>query len=142
MMIKNALLVILVVLAGCCIFIATRPSSFHIERSTVVQAPATAIYPQVADFHRWADWSPWEKLDPGMTKSFDGPDAGPGAIYQWAGNSTVGEGRMTITNVQANEWVAIKLEFLKPFKAINDTKFTFVPQGQATRVTWTMDGKN
>ena len=60
----------------------------------------------------------------------------------WEGNSKVGAGRMTITESRTNEAVRIKLEFMKPFAAINDTEFTFKPDGNQTAVTWTMSGTN
>ena len=57
----------------------------------------------------------------------------------WSGNKEIGEGRMTIINSPL--MVRIKLEFMRPFPAINDTSFTFKPDGNQTKVTWTMTGK-
>ena len=37
---------------------------------------------------------------------------------------------------------SIKLDFLSPFESHNQTNFVLLPQGSATRVTWTMDGPN
>ncbi len=48
-------------------------------------------------FHNWNAWSPWAKMDPAMKQAYEGPSAGAGAIYTWAGDREVGEGRMTIT---------------------------------------------
>ena len=45
-------------------------------------------------------WSPWAKIDPAAKITFEGPPAGTGAGYTWAGNNKVGEGRMTITDSQ------------------------------------------
>jgi len=36
-------------------------------------------------------WSPYEKKDPQMKRTYDGP-AGTGAVYGWTGNTEVGEG--------------------------------------------------
>ena len=35
----------------------------------------------------------------------------------------------------------VDLEFLKPFKASNDTRFDLTLTGNATEVTWTMTGR-
>ena len=43
-------------------FVATRPDSFRLERSTVVGAPAATIFPLIEDFHRWILGSPFEKI--------------------------------------------------------------------------------
>jgi hypothetical protein len=67
---------------------------------------------------------------------------GTGAVYSWAGNSDVGEGRMTITESRPHELVRIKLEFIKPFSATNTTEFTFKPEGNQTAVRWSMAGEN
>jgi hypothetical protein len=49
---------------------------------------------------------------------------------------------MTITESRPHEHIGIRLEFVKPFKAVNPTTFDFAPEGEGTRVTWTMSGKN
>jgi hypothetical protein len=36
----------------------------------------------------------------------------------------------------------VRLEFTKPFKAVNPTTFTFTPSDGGTRVTWRMTGEN
>ena len=86
--------------------------------------------------------APWEKLDTAMKKFYEGPPAGPGAIYKWSGNKKAGEGRMTILESEPGALVAIKLEFIKPFPQTNQTTFTLAPAGGGTRVSWVMAGKN
>ena len=124
------------------IVVATRPADFTVQRSAVIAAPAATVHALVNDFHRWADWSPWDKMDPAMKKTIEGPPSGPGAKYAWSGNDKVGEGRMTIVDSRPGASVEIKLEFLKPFAATNQTIFTFQPEGTGTRVQWTMNGHN
>jgi hypothetical protein len=77
-----------------------------------------------------------------MTRTYEGEPAGEGAVYSWAGNSDVGEGTMTITESRPNELIRIKLEFIKPMEGTSDTEFTFAPEGDGTKVTWDMAGKN
>ena len=139
---KKALIGIVVLLLGFLAFVASRPADFRIERQGTIAAPPATVFPLVADFHRWAGWSPWEKLDLQMKKTHSGAGSGVGAVYQWAGNDQVGEGRMTITEATPPSRIVIKLEFLKPFAATNTTTFTFEPAGQGTRVVWAMTGRN
>ena len=141
-MIKKALLGLAILVAGVLGFAATRPDTFRVERSALVQAPPEAVYAQISDFHRWNAWSPWEKLDPAMKKTHSGPAAGVGAEYAWRGNSDVGAGRMEILEATPASRVAIQLDFLEPFEASNTTEFSLVPEGEATRVTWSMSGDN
>jgi hypothetical protein len=132
----GAVLVVLVLV------IATRPPTFHIERSTTVAAPPETVFAEVNDFHAWTTWSPWEKLDPALKRTYEGPSSGLGAGYAWVGNHQVGEGRMTITKSEKPSQIVIKLEFLKPFAATNTATFSFVPAPEGTKVTWAMDGQN
>jgi uncharacterized protein YndB with AHSA1/START domain len=133
---------IVLVVGVLAVIVAMQPSEFRIERSTTIAAPAPAVFAQVNDFHNWPAWSPWAKLDPEAKNSFEGAPAGQGAAFSWAGNSKVGEGRMTITESRPGELVRIKLEFRKPFEATNTAEFTFKPDGARTAVTWSMFGHN
>ena len=92
-------------------------------------APPARIFELINDFHRWAAWSPWEKLDPAMKKTFAALASGKGAVYEWAGNSKAGEGRMEITGTSPGSKVTIKLDFLKPFEAHNTAEFTLDARG-------------
>ena len=145
-MIKKILLgiviVVVVVVAVIAILAALQPTHYHIERSATINAPASVVFAQVNDFHKWKAWSPWAKIDPAMKQTYEGASSGTGAIYTWAGNNQVGEGRMTITESHPNDLIKIKLEFIKPWSATNATDFAFKPQGNQTAVTWTMDGDN
>jgi len=122
--------------------VATRPSEFRFARSTTISAPAPAVFAQVNDFHNWPAWNPWGKIDPKMTQRYEGAASGIGAIYSWAGNREVGEGRMTLTESRPSDLIRIKLEFMKPFAATSVAEFSFKPQGDQTAVTWSMTGKN
>ena len=66
---------------------ATKPNTFRLERSTRIQAPPEKVFALLDDFHRWAEWSPWERLDPDLKRSFSGADRGVGAVYDWTGNN-------------------------------------------------------
>jgi hypothetical protein len=124
------------------VVVAVQPAEFRIVRSATISAPAAAVFAQVNDLHNWEAWSPWAKIDPAMKQTYAGAPAGPGAMYTWAGNQEVGEGRMTVTESRPNELIKIKLEFLKPLVATNAAEFTFKSEGDRTAVTWSMTGQN
>ena len=138
----GALVVIVLIVAIFCVVVAMQPSTYHVERSTTINAPAPVVFAQVNDFHKWEAWSPWSKLDPAMKTTYEGPAAGTGAAYSWTGNDQVGEGKMTISESRPSDLIKIKLEFIKPFAATNATNFTFTPQGNQTLVKWSMDGNS
>jgi uncharacterized protein YndB with AHSA1/START domain len=141
-MLKKILIGLALIIIVFLIVVALQPADFRITRAATIAAPPADVFPHVNDFHKWRAWSPWEKRDPDMERTYDGPSAGEGSKYTWAGNSEVGEGRMTITESRPGELIRIKLEFLKPMSATNTTAFTFKPEGDGTVVTWDMSGKN
>jgi len=142
---KIALGVAVVLVAGVGVILAmaaTKPDEFRVERSATIQAPPDKIFALINDFQKWGEWSPWEKVDPKMKRTFSGPQAGPGAVYAWEGNDEVGSGRMEILSVEEPNNIKIKLDFIKPFEGHNIAEFTMKPQGAATNVTWKMYGPN
>jgi uncharacterized protein YndB with AHSA1/START domain len=132
--------VLLVAVAAVLAFAATKPDTFRVERATTIMAPPQRIYALIDDFRAWSAWSPWEKMDPALQRTFSGPAGGPGAVYEWVGNKKVGQGRMEIVDAAPPSRLAIKLDFLKPFEAHNNVVFTLEPQGDATRLNWAMQG--
>jgi uncharacterized protein YndB with AHSA1/START domain len=137
---KIGLAIVAVVIAGLLVAAAARPDSFRVVRSTTIKAPPERIFPLISDFQRWSAWSPYEKKDPAMKRSFDGPAAGKGAVYAWEGNKDVGKGRMQIADASAPSRVVLNLDFSEPFEAHNMVDFTLEPKGDATEVTWSMRG--
>jgi uncharacterized protein YndB with AHSA1/START domain len=119
---------------------ALRPDHFVVERSVLIKAPPERVFALISDFHAWDDWSPWAHLDPAMKKTLSGAASGTGAIYEWSGNKTVGQGRMEITGSTTPSAVQIKLDFLEPFESHNVARFTLQPQGDATALRWSMEG--
>jgi hypothetical protein len=137
--IKMVLIVLMLAIAGVLAFATTKPDNFRVQRSTSIKAPPDKISAVLSDFRAWDGWSPWEKVDPKMKRTYSGEPKGKGAKYAWAGNGEVGEGSMTITEAQPSR-VALDLDFVKPWEGHNKVVFTLAPKGEATEVTWDMQG--
>ena len=141
---KAVAIVVGVVLAGVIAVLAiaaTKPDTVHVERSLSIKATPAEIHPHINNYKNWSAWSPWEQQDPSMKRSYSGPESGVGAKYAWIGNDNVGTGDMTITSSEP-EKITLDLHFVKPFEGTSKVAFTMVPQGNATNVTWAMDGEN
>ena len=140
----EAIVIIAVIVAVAIVIIlilaATKPDTFRIERSGIINAPAEKIFAVLNDFHQWGGWSPWEHKDPDMKRTFGGAERGKGATYGWEGDKNVGTGRMEILEANTPSKLVIKLDFFKPFEAHNTAEFTMLPQGNATNVHWVMHG--
>jgi hypothetical protein len=138
-----ALLVIAVAIAALLAVASTRPPTFRIERSTRIAAPMLQVAELIDDFREWKKWSPWENIDPTLQRTYSGADTGVGAIYEWDGQGKAGAGRMEITEMRAGSergLIAIKLDFLKPWKATNTAEFVMTPTDAGTDLSWAMFG--
>jgi uncharacterized protein YndB with AHSA1/START domain len=122
------------------ILAATKPAAFSVQRAIDIAAPPERIFPLINDFHQWGSWSPWEKKDPEMKRSFSGPQSGKGAVYGWEGNKNVGSGRMEILEASTPSKILIQLDFFTPFEGHNTAEFTIRPQGGVSHVNWVMRG--
>lgn len=139
-MLKTILIVLVALIALVLIFAATRPDHFRVERSVVVAAPAEKIFPLIDTLQNWRTWSPYERKDPAMQRTYSGPASGVGASYAWKGNKEVGEGRMEIVESTSPLKVRFKLDFAVPFEAHNEAVFALEPVAGGTRVSWAMTG--
>ena len=134
-MVKNMALGIAALIALLLAWAATRPNTFRVERGIAVNVPAAKIFPLLNDFHQFASWSPWQKLDPAMNVTHSGAAAGPRAVYQWEGNKKVGSGRMEVLEQVPITSVTVKLDFLELFEGHNTPQYTLKTEGATTTVT-------
>lgn len=129
-----------IALVGFIAYVATRPGELRVTREALIAAPPEILFGHLENLRRWQAWSPWEKKDPAMKRTFEGPESGPGAAYGWEGSKDVGSGRMEVKQATPGSRLVIALHFLKPFEARNTVEFTLEPKGGATRVVWVMYG--
>jgi len=137
---KRLLIGLALLVIAAVIVVALQPADYRLTRTAVIAAPAAQVFPHVNDLRQWEDWSPWAKLDPAAKMTFEGPPAGEGAVFKWAGNDKVGAGTMTITQSRPNERVATRTDFVKPFEGTSNSDFIFSQTGNQTNVIWTMTG--
>jgi len=131
--------IVVVVIVGILIHAATKPDSFRVQRTVNIKATPEKILPLINDLKAWPAWSPYEKKDPAMKRTYGAVTAGKGATYAWEGNKDVGQGSMEILESTPQK-VVIKLDFLKPFEAHNTAEFLLVPESATTGVTWAIYG--
>ena len=143
-MIKTIVIAVAVLLAIAVAVVlglaAMKPDTFRVQRAMAIKAPPEKVFALINDFHAWGQWSPWEKKDPAMKRTFSGSPSGKGAAYAWEGDKNVGQGSMEIVESAPASKIAIKLDFVRPFEAHNMVVFTLEPKGDATNVNWDMQG--
>ena len=141
-MFLKILIAFLIAVSLVAVVISLQPAQYRVVRTASFEAPPSATYNLISDFHNWSEWSPWAKLDPDMKQAFEGPRAGVGASYTWSGNKVAGEGSMTIVEAIPDERLAIQLAFTKPFASASKITFSLRPEGSGTSVEWAMDGES
>ncbi len=133
--------VVVLAIAAVLALAAKRPDTCTIRRTTRVEAPPERIFPLIENLRDNARWLPYYMKDPAMKCTYAGPERGPGAQVDFAGNKDVGSGRVTITGTAPPGRVTMRLQMFKPFAADNVVEFTLAAVGSATDVTWAMEGR-
>ena len=131
--------VVVVAIGGILLYAATKPDSFRVQRTVLINAPPDKIFPLINDIKAWTVWSPYEKKDPAMKRTYGAVTAGKGATYAWEGDKNVGQGSIEMIESGPRK-IVIKLDFLKPFEAHNMGEFLLEPKGDSTSVTWATYG--
>lgn len=139
-MMKTLVISSIAVVAMVLGYAATRPDTFRVARSATVNAPPQVVHALINDLRQFNTWNPYEKKDPMMQGTYRGPAAGPGAAYDFRGDSDVGKGSIEIVSSAPAQNVTMKLDMLEPFEGHNIVEFTLAPRGTATEVTWAMHG--
>ncbi len=115
------------------------PSTFSVQGSSVIAAPADSLYARFATPRTWARWSAWTtETDPTLAYTYEGPDSGVGAVMKWTAQR-MGSGQMRIVEAVPGQRVRYELGMSGSDMTVHgDVRLETVPEG--TRVTWTDSG--
>ena len=129
-----ALLVLLLMVAAFFL-----PSAYRVERTTVISAQPSVIYPHFGDLRAWKNWSAWHERDPNMKLSYSGSTTGVGAWSAWESKSE-GSGKMTFTAVEPQRKVVYTLEF-PDFGMVSSGSMELQPSAGGVRTVWVSEGQ-
>ncbi|GGC54455.1 SRPBCC family protein [Hoyosella rhizosphaerae] len=115
--------------------------SYTVRRSIAINAPRELVYPLLADFRSWRQWSPWDGRDANLKRSFSGSARGEGAVYAWAGNRLAGTGRMEITDAKPSHYLRIAFDSEGLHTGSCTTSFALAAHDDTCTVTWIVVGK-
>ncbi|MFL5391957.1 MAG: SRPBCC family protein [Myxococcales bacterium] len=119
---------------------AAAVEKYKVERSATLNASPATVLAKITTLREWTDWFPREALDRTMQERYLGHGNAVGATYYWTGNDVVGAGRATLLAANASK-VEVEVELYKPAKSLSDYEFAIVPDGNGTRLTWTISGE-
>jgi uncharacterized protein YndB with AHSA1/START domain len=139
-MLKIIGIVVVIPIAALLVYAATKPDTFRVERTATIKATPGKIFPYLSDFRKGEAWSPHEKKDPAMKRTYSGATSDKGAVYEFDGDKGVGSGRLEIIDSLPPSKVVISLDMRKPFEGRNIIEYTLEPKGDSTNFTWAMHG--
>lgn len=135
---KKLLLLIVIVVVALAGIGMLLPRNVHVERSTVINAPAATVFTLVNGYKQFNKWSPWFDRDPDAKYTWEGPETGVGAKMTWASEkSDVGSGSQEVVESRPSEAVKVKLDFGE--QGVAYSTWALAPEGEGTKVTWGMD---
>lgn len=129
-------IIVLILVALFFVVALLLPKSVSMQKSIVIDKPASLIFKQVNNYQNWSAWSPWNATDPDMVSTFEGPALGVGAKTSWTSKKH-GDGSMTINESIPYRKVTSMLDFGLPGQAYNF--FEFEETNDGTLVTWGVD---
>lgn len=113
------------------------PSAYKVERSTVINAPAEKIFAYINDLKMAEQWSPWKQKDASIQNTYSEQSFGVGAKVSWTSKKS-GDGTQTLTESTPYTTIKSDIDFGK--MGISHCTWTLAPEGNGTKVTWTMSG--
>lgn len=116
------------------------PKTYAVDKSIVIGKPAETVKGYVGNLNHYAEWNPWQQMDPSASNEITGTPLTVGHKYAWKGKK-VGVGSLTLKSIDAKH-IHFDLEFLKPWKSKAADNWLFEPWGDGgdTKVTWQNSG--
>ena len=140
--IKYIFLLLLLVIIGGALYIATLNGDYQVEESQVINAPASLLYKTVNNYKTWEEWGPWMDDSDDMIMSYPENTTGVGAGYSWKSEKQ-GDGEMKTVATVPNKSLDQKIVFITPMgESKSDIYWRFEPVKEGgTKVVWGMKGK-
>ncbi len=135
-------IVVIVLLIGLVLSLVG-PKNYKVERSKVIDAPASIVFNQFGKFSHWDAWSPWKEKDPSAQYKVEGEDGTVGAKYSWFGGQPdiTGTGSMVIKEVLPNQKMIYDLAFSEPWEMQSTGGFIIEAiDSNRTKLSWHDEG--
>ncbi|SFC23619.1 effector-binding domain-containing protein [Zunongwangia mangrovi] len=139
---KYLLFLILIVLIGGSIYVATKDGNYKFEESQVFNAPQEIVFKEVNNFENWEFWDPWNQDSENVITNYGDTVQGENASYLIESDE---DGDIKIETIEAKPFTDITQKITLPHTFTNATSkmywiFESLENGQ-TNVTWGMEGK-
>ena len=131
--------IIVSVPAAALLYLACIDGSFRVRRSLEIETSPESAFTAVVNLKSWPEWSPWLIHEPDAKLEYSDDYREEGGFYSWDGEA-IGAGKLTHVEIRPAQSIRQQLEFLRPFKAVNDVDWLFERRDDHTLVSWEMSG--
>lgn len=114
------------------------PQAGHVERSIVIERPASQVFDMVNSFQRFDEWSPWHRKDPQMQTMVSGAESGFGATHKMVSeNPKIGTTEQRI--IESDPYRLVKIQHNWDRFGNATVSFRFKPDDLGVQTTWSYD---
>lgn len=137
---KYLFFLILIVIIGFVIYVATLNGSFQVEETQVIEAPVELLFDEVNDYKTREDWSPWIAENPNMIISYTQKTSGEEAGYSWKTDHS--NGSISTVKVIPGKSIVQKMNFDTSYgKSTAEINWSFKETKKGTEITWSIKGE-
>ncbi len=139
--VKYLFFLLLLVIIGGAVYVATIDGDYQVEESRVIDAPDELLFSTINEYKTWDKWGPWMDESDDFIMEYPEKTSGEGASYSWK-SETQGDGRMETKKVSPFSSIDQGITFITPMgESKSDVYWKFEKiEGKKTKVTWGMKG--
>jgi len=140
--IKYLFFLLLLIIIGGAVYVATIDGNYQAEESRVIEAPDELLFNTINEYKTWEKWGPWMDESDDLIMEYPEKTSGEGASYSWK-SETQGDGRMNTVKAAPFTSIDQKITFITPMgESASDVYWKFEKiEGKKTKVTWGMKGE-
>jgi len=138
---KYIFFLLLIVIIGGSIYIATLNGIYQTEETKVIKAPTTMVFNEVNQLKNWENWGPWTKNDNTLVFNYSEKTKGEGASYHWQSENN-NDGKITTTEVIPNKSIQQEITYPVLFGESTSTLYWLFEKNEGnTKITWEVKGE-
>jgi len=124
-MILSSIAILLVAFLGFGFYKANQLTNIHIQKQVTINSSQEEVFDMVRYLNNFPKWSPFLAADPSQKYEVKGTDGEVGAQYHWDGNGGKDLGYQEIVKVESSNFIGMKCDIQKPFKATPTFDYSF-----------------
>ncbi len=132
-------LLLIAIIAGA-IYIATKDGEYHIEETTIVDAPVSVVFNEVNNYYNWEAWGPWSNETDDIIVKYNPEIRGEGGGFTWK-SEDLGDGKITTNKVLIDNLIEQEVVHNPSFaESHGDMYWKFEEVEEGTKVTLGISG--